>query len=96
MCGSGAARRGDTERASCLLVRLGRRELDTRFQAVAAGTAVPKLAALEVLMFVGDNIQDFPALDQTATTDAKLADFGSRFFMMPNPMYGSCEKNAQN
>ncbi len=67
-----------------------------RFQAVAAGTAVPKLAALEVLMFVGDNIQDFPALDQTATTDAKLADFGSRFFMMPNPMYGSWEKNAQN
>ncbi len=67
-----------------------------RFQSVVAGTAAPKLGALEVLMFVGDNIQDFPALDQTANTDAKLSEFGSRFFMMPNPMYGSWEKNAQN
>jgi 5'-nucleotidase (lipoprotein e(P4) family) len=67
-----------------------------RFAAVAAGTASPKLGALEVLMFVGDNIQDFPALDQTANTEAKQAEFGSRFFVMPNPMYGSWEKNAQN
>lgn len=68
-----------------------------RFATVTAGTAAPALPALDVLMFVGDNILDFPALDQTASTnETKLADFGSRFIIVPNPMYGSWEKNPQN
>jgi 5'-nucleotidase (lipoprotein e(P4) family) len=65
-----------------------------RFRAVAEG-GVPGLPALEVLLWVGDNIQDFPALTQdvrTATATA-YAEFGRRYFMLPNPMYGSWERN---
>jgi 5'-nucleotidase (lipoprotein e(P4) family) len=69
-----------------------------RFQAVAAGTAIGSLPALEILAFVGDNIQDFPAQTQelAGKDDAAFADFGSKFFTLPNPMYGSWEKNPQN
>jgi len=61
-----------------------------RFQAVAA--------EMEILEFIGDNIQDFPAQTQELASkdDAAFADFGSKFFTLPNPMYGSWEKNPQN
>jgi 5'-nucleotidase (lipoprotein e(P4) family) len=69
-----------------------------RFAAVAAGDATKGLPALEILAFVGDNITDFPAQSQELANkdDAAYADFGSRFFTLPNPMYGSWEKNPQN
>jgi len=40
---------------------------------------------------VGDNILDFPALSQAIRPKGESAftDFGTRFFMLPNPMYGS-------
>jgi 5'-nucleotidase (lipoprotein e(P4) family) len=79
-----------------LLCKTDSNDKNARFDSVAHGTAAPSLPALDVVMFVGDSIGDFPQLDQTATTDAKLADFGSRFVMMANPMYGSWEKNPQN
>jgi 5'-nucleotidase (lipoprotein e(P4) family) len=59
-----------------------------RFQSVIAGTS--GLPALEVILWVGDNIKDFPGLDQQHTGDA--AEFGTRFFVLPNPMYGSWER----
>ena len=45
--------------------------------------------------FVGDNIQDFPEKSQAIRErgDEAFADFGARFFVLPNPMYGSWEKN---
>jgi predicted secreted acid phosphatase len=45
--------------------------------------------------FVGDNIQDFPSLSQAIRKqgDDAFADFGVRFFALPNPMYGSWERN---
>ncbi|MFI5257962.1 MAG: HAD family acid phosphatase [Gemmatimonadales bacterium] len=51
---------------------------------------------LRVLMWVGDNIQDFPALTQAAMRSAPASafdEFGERFVVLPNPMYGSWEGN---
>lgn len=65
-----------------------------RFQAVAAGTAAPGLPPLHVLEFLGDNIQDFPGLTQAArASSTALEPFGRSYFMLPDPMYGSWEKN---
>ena len=54
------------------------------------------LPAMRVLMWVGDNIQDFPTLTQSIRTrdDAAFAEFGEGFVVLPNPMYGSWEKNS--
>ncbi|MCX5741310.1 MAG: hypothetical protein NT062_02295 [Proteobacteria bacterium] len=59
-----------------------------RFDAVAA--------RMEVVMFVGDNIQDFPKLTQDVRKqpDDAFAKFGESFILIPNPMYGSWEKNV--
>ena len=61
-----------------------------RFDAVAA-------SGMTVLEFVGDNILDFPMLTQEIRKqpDAAFAAFGDRFFLVPNPMYGSFEKNLE-
>jgi 5'-nucleotidase (lipoprotein e(P4) family) len=68
-----------------------------RFQAVEAGTTPVSLPPLTVLMWVGDNIQDFPRLTQSIRTspDAAFADFGRRFVVIPNAMYGSWEANER-
>src|SRR5687768_16773798 len=62
-----------------------------RFAAVERGQAFGVSTPIEVVAFVGDNILDFPALSQAARRDgaASFADFGVRFFIIPNPMYGS-------
>jgi 5'-nucleotidase (lipoprotein e(P4) family) len=61
-----------------------------RFLAVAAGTTVTGGTPREVVAYVGDNILDFPALTQAAKADAgALEGFGVKYFMLPNPMYGS-------
>ena len=66
-----------------------------RFRAVADGTADAGVPAMEVLLWVGDNIQDFPGLTQAARSagDPVLAEFGRRYVVLPNPMYGSWERN---
>jgi 5'-nucleotidase (lipoprotein e(P4) family) len=65
-----------------------------RFAAVAQGGAAPGVPALRVLMWLGDNIRDFPALGQAARDSADaLAPFGRTYFLLPNPMYGSWEQN---
>ena len=64
-----------------------------RFLRVQQGTAAPGVPPLTVVAWVGDNIQDFPALTQAARDDAAaLANFGVRWFVLPNPMYGSWER----
>jgi len=69
---------------------------DVRFEAVTAGTPPSPLPALRVVMWVGDNIQDFPRLRQDirSASDSAFAEFGDRFIVLPNPMYGSWERNA--
>ena len=66
-----------------------------RFEAVARGTTPGGLPPLDVVAFVGDNILDFPGLSQALRkeTDEAFAPFGARFFVLPNPMYGSWERN---
>ena len=66
-----------------------------RFEAVARGTTPAGLPPLEIVAFLGDNIRDFPGLGQAIReqTDTAFAPFGTRFFLLPNAMYGSWEKN---
>lgn len=70
----------------------GERDKNPRFQRVQNGTAVAGLPRLAVVAWVGDNILDFPALTQATRDDSTaLGEFGKRFFIIPNPMYGSWE-----
>lgn len=79
-----------------VLCRRGVSDKNPRFESVRAGTAGGGLPALEVLQWVGDNIQDFPNLTQRAREQgaAVFALFGDRYFILPNSMYGSFERNA--
>ncbi len=79
-----------------ILCRTAASEKNTRFGMVANGTAKPGMPALEVVAFVGDNIQDFPVLTQEVRTqpESAFSSFGENLFLLPNPMYGSWEKNA--
>ena len=69
---------------------------EPRWKVVTDGTARPDLGPLEILVFVGDNIQDFPGQSQALrdADDAAFASFGVRWFVLPNPVYGTWEKNA--
>lgn len=67
---------------------------NSRFRSVQDGTADPAIGPLDVLLWVGDNISDFPDLTQeSALQSGSLVEFGSRFVVVPNPMYGSWERN---
>ena len=71
------------------------RSKEPRWRSVEDGTASPDLPPLEIVMWLGDNIHDFPGLDQElrfAGPEA-MSDFGDRFFVLPNPLYGSWEHN---
>jgi predicted secreted acid phosphatase len=67
-----------------------------RFDAVQRGESPSTLPALTIVLWMGDNIQDFPDLFQATMRDAAdgaFTDFGTRFFVLPNPMYGSWTEN---
>ncbi len=71
----------------------GESNKNPRFQRVQDGTAESGVPALKVVAWVGDNIQDFPNLTQAARNDpAALAEFGRKYFVLPNPMYGSWQQ----
>ncbi|HRG62392.1 MAG TPA: HAD family acid phosphatase [Burkholderiales bacterium] len=60
-----------------------------------------KLPAHKVIAYFGDNIQDFPKFKQPKMNaldenDATFNVFGNGYFILPNPMYGSWEKNQYN
>ena len=73
----------------------GPSDKNPRFEAVARGTTPAGLPPLDVVAVVGDNIQDFPGQSQAIRKqgDEAFAPFGARFFVLPNPMYGSWEGN---
>ena len=67
-----------------------------RFEAVQRGSGETGGSPMRVVVWVGDNILDFPALAQTARTQAGGLDlFGDRYFLLPNPIYGSWQRNPQ-
>ncbi len=68
----------------------GPSDKNPRFEAVSAGKWPGAAGPLDVVAWVGDNIHDFPALSQAIRQqgDAVYVDFGTRFFVLPNPMYG--------
>lgn len=68
-----------------------------RFASITGGTTgIAGLPAMPIALFVGDNIQDFPQLTQDVRKqpDAAFAEFGDSFWLIPNPMYGSWERNV--
>lgn len=72
-----------------MLCRTDDEDKNPRFQAVESGTA--GTPPMKVVAYVGDNILDFPTLSQRIRGQGveAFADFGVRFFVLPNPMYGS-------
>lgn len=62
-----------------------------RFEAVAAGQTDASRTPIAVIAFVGDNIHDFPGGSQAlrGQGEAAFGQFGARYFILPNPMYGS-------
>jgi 5'-nucleotidase (lipoprotein e(P4) family) len=78
--------------------RPGPSEKESRFRSVEDGTASDAFPALEVVAWVGDNIHDFPGGSQALRNGdpVALAAFGQRYFVLPNPMYGSWESNPPN
>jgi len=69
---------------------------EPRFQRVEAGTAAEGLPPLEVLLYVGDNVLDFPGLTPADRSHPeKLREFGRRFIIIPNPIYGSWQMLPQ-
>ena len=71
----------------------GESNKNPRFERVQAGTAENGLPALTVVEWIGDNILDFPGMTQDARNDpAAFSQFGKRYFILPNPMYGSWQQ----
>lgn len=66
-----------------------------RWQAIERGTASKFLPPLSLVMWIGDNVGDFPGGSQRwrDAPSAALEPFGDRFFILPNPAYGSWEGN---
>jgi 5'-nucleotidase (lipoprotein e(P4) family) len=62
-----------------------------RYRAIAAGQTAVSRTPIEILVFVGDNIRDFPNGTQAmrAEGEAAFSEIGVRWFVLPNPMYGS-------
>ena len=78
-----------------MLCKTGTSDKNPRFEQIETGQGTG-LPPTTVLMYIGDNIQDFPGLTQELREqpDAAFAAFGETNFLLPNPMYGSWEKNA--
>ncbi|MBA4284578.1 MAG: hypothetical protein C0434_03485 [Xanthomonadaceae bacterium] len=76
-----------------LLLAKDRNDLDknSRFRLIEeVGIAASRLPPQQVLAYVGDNIKDFPYLSQVDIGDPAV--FGTRYFLLPNPVYGSWQR----
>jgi 5'-nucleotidase (lipoprotein e(P4) family) len=73
----------------------GPSDKNPRFEAVAAGKTPAASTPLEVVAFIGDNILDFPGLSQKLRQagEAGFGEFGVKYFLLPNPMYGSWQES---
>lgn len=72
-------------------IELGEVSKQRRFDAVAASVG----GRQNILAYLGDNIEDFPAMSQKRGLSMKslndLDEFSEGYFLFPNPMYGSWE-----
>lgn len=89
-----------------VLCRVDDGEKEGRWDAMTEGTAAQWPGAqlyqgvdpgqVTLLMWLGDNIGDFPDQDQAIRhQDGVLSEFGYRYFVLPNPVYGSWEENPK-
>ena len=75
-----------------------------RFNAVINGNyknvlSTTTMKAINIIGYFGDNIQDFPNIYQNDLknlddNDVIFSQFGNTYFELPNPTYGSWEKNT--
>lgn len=81
-----------------ILCREDDRRKEPRWELVEKGTASSDLPSLDIVLWLGDNIEDFPGLDQNIRQEGAEAfsEFGYRYFAVPNPTYGSWLENPQN
>lgn len=86
--------RGQNLPYDVILCRVEASDKNPRFASVASGAAFEDGKEREVVAFLGDNILDFPALKQSLRDEPESAydAFGKRFFVLPNPMYGSWQQ----
>lgn len=62
---------------------------------VAAGTGRCSFGQpATVLVFVGDQLGDFPRAGESDPDAGNDAAFGTRYFLLPNPMYGAWERRV--
>ena len=73
----------------------GESSKEGRFRAVREGTAQQAPGRLDVVAWVGDNIQDFPGGTQAWREGPLPPEVGTRWFVLPNPMYGSWQANPE-
>ena len=78
--------------ADAVLCRGDTSDKNPRFARVRAGegTGIPPI---DIVMYVGDNIRDFPGASQELRGEpaGALSEVGRSWFVLPNPMYGSWE-----
>jgi len=89
-----------------VLCRTDDREKEPRWDALKDGAASqwpqaqfgqnPVSGPVTILMWLGDNIGDFPDHDQEIRKQAEpMSEYGDRYFVFPNPVYGSWESNPR-
>lgn len=68
-----------------------------RWESVEEGTASVDMPPVRVLMYLGDNIHDFPGMEQEDRFGpaSNFERFGTSFLVLPNPMYGSWTDNPK-
>lgn len=76
-----------------ILCRTAESSKEARWQSVQDGTTRAGLPPLEIVLWLGDNIEDFPGWNQAKQNSGDFADFGDKFLVIPNPMYGSWPDN---
>lgn len=74
--------------------KISETDKNPRFIAIAQGVAPSKFGAQVIIAYYGDNIEDFPYNSQNTYQTSKynhknFDDFGSQYFVLPNPIYGS-------
>lgn len=65
-------------------------EKETRFSVIENGTALPGVGALQVLLYIGDQVTDCRGQSEN-NYDVTL--FGTRCVALPNPLYGTWGQN---